>query len=61
MNTPPIGTHSTPGRTAYDITKFGMTLLGKTLFEVLRDHSIGVNTFWPTTAIGSHAPRYYEI
>lgn len=61
MNSPPIGTHSIPGRAAYGVTKLGMTLLAKALAEELREYSIGVNTFWPSTAVESHATRYYSI
>ncbi|WP_330633211.1 SDR family oxidoreductase [Halocatena halophila] len=61
MNSPPIGTHDISGRAAYGITKFGMTLLAKALAEELREYSIGVNTFWPSTAIESRATQYYSI
>lgn len=61
MNAPPIGTHTIPGRAAYGVSKFGVTLLAKALAEELCEYNIGVNTFWPTTAVESRATRYYGM
>jgi citronellol/citronellal dehydrogenase len=52
---PPIDTKIVPGRIAYCISKFGMTLLTLGLAEEVRSHNIGVNSLWPVTIIESQA------
>lgn len=44
-----------PGRVAYCISKFGMTLLTHGLAEEVRAYSIAVNSLWPVTIIESQA------
>jgi citronellol/citronellal dehydrogenase len=52
---PPIETRVVPGRIAYFISKFGMTLLTHGLAEEVRSANIGVNSLWPVTIIESQA------
>ena len=44
-----------PGRIAYFISKFGMTLLTHGLAEEARSSNIAVNSLWPVTIIESQA------
>lgn len=52
---PPIDLKVIPGKVAYFISKFGMTLMVYGLAEEVRDHNIGVNALWPVTMIESLA------
>jgi citronellol/citronellal dehydrogenase len=52
---PPIDLKVVPGRIAYFISKFGMTLLTHGLAEEVRPHNIAVNALWPVTIIESQA------
>lgn len=52
---PPINLRAVPGRIAYCISKFGMTLLTHGLAEEMRPHNIAVNSLWPVTVIESQA------
>jgi citronellol/citronellal dehydrogenase len=52
---PPINLKIVPGRVAYFISKFGMTLLTYGLAEEVRPHHIAVNSLWPVTIIESQA------
>lgn len=52
---PPIDIRMTPGKIAYCISKFGMTLLTHGLAEELRSANIAVNSLWPVTIIESQA------
>jgi citronellol/citronellal dehydrogenase len=52
---PPIDPQIAPGKIAYCISKFGMTLLTFGLAEEARDYNIAVNSLWPTTIIESQA------
>jgi citronellol/citronellal dehydrogenase len=52
---PPIDLKVVPGRIAYFISKFGMTLLTYGLAEEVRSANIGVNSLWPVTIIESQA------
>jgi citronellol/citronellal dehydrogenase len=52
---PPIETRVVPGRIAYFISKFGMTLLTHGLADEVRAANIGVNSLWPVTIIESQA------
>ena len=44
-----------PGRIAYCISKFGMTLVTIGLAEEARPHNVAVNSLWPVTIIESQA------
>ena len=52
---PPIDLKFAPGRVAYCISKFGMTLLTHGLAEEVRADHIAVNSLWPVTIIESQA------
>jgi citronellol/citronellal dehydrogenase len=52
---PPIEPRFVPGRVAYCISKFGMTLLTYGLAEEVKAHNIAVNSLWPVTIIESQA------
>src|SRR5216684_7840140 len=52
---PPIDPKIVPGKVAYFISKFGMTLLTHGLAEEVRPHHIAVNSLWPVTIIESQA------
>jgi len=61
MASPPIETNMTPGKTAYGLSKIGMTFIAQSLAEEVSDHNIGVNAFWPVTAIETRATRYFNM
>src|SRR5207248_1802199 len=52
---PPLDRTLLPGRTAYGISKLGMTLLTYGLAEEVRQHNVAVNALWPVTIIESQA------
>ena len=52
---PPIDLKMAPGKIAYCISKFGMTLLTHGLAEEMRSNNIAVNSLWPATIIESQA------
>ena len=52
---PPIDPKMVPGKIAYCISKFGMTLLTHGLAEEMRPHNVAVNSLWPVTIIESQA------
>ncbi len=61
MASPPIKIDKAPGKSAYALSKLGMTFIAKSLAEEVRQHNIGVNAFWPVTAIESQATRHFEM
>jgi len=52
---PPIDLKAVPGKIAYFISKFGMTLVTHGLAEEVRAANIAVNSLWPVTIIESQA------
>ncbi|GIV08537.1 MAG: short chain dehydrogenase [Fimbriimonadales bacterium] len=52
---PPIDLSVLPGKVAYMISKFGMTMLALGLAEEVRAHNVAVNALWPRTLIESQA------
>jgi len=58
---PPIDLKIVPGKVAYFISKFGMTLLTHGLAEEVRSHHIAVNSLWPVTIIESQATINWGI
>jgi citronellol/citronellal dehydrogenase len=58
---PPVDLEALPGKTAYLISKFGMTMLALGLAEELRDEQIAANALWPVTAIESLATINYKL
>ena len=61
MASPPFKIDKAPGKTAYALSKLGMTFVAKSLAEEVREHNIGVNAFWPITAIESQATRHFGM
>jgi len=58
---PPIDLEALPGKVAYLISKFGMTMLALGLAEEVRERRIAVNALWPVTAIESLATINYGL
>jgi citronellol/citronellal dehydrogenase len=52
---PPIDLSIVPGKVAYFISKFGMTLIAHGLAEEVRPSNIAVNSLWPVTIVESQA------
>jgi citronellol/citronellal dehydrogenase len=52
---PPIDLKVVPGKIAYFISKFGMTLVSHGLAEEVRQFNVAVNSLWPVTIIESQA------
>lgn len=61
MASPPMAIQKAPGKTAYALSKIGMTFIAQSLADEVRDHNIGVNAFWPVTIIESQASRHFEM
>lgn len=61
MASPPFKLDRAPGKTAYALSKLGMTFIAQSLADEVRDHNIGVNAFWPVTAIESQATRHFGM
>lgn len=61
MASPPFKLDRTPGKTAYGLSKLGMTFIAQSLAEEVREHNIGVNAFWPVTAVDSQATRHFGM
>lgn len=61
MMSPPVSTAAQPGKAAYSVSKFGMTLVALSLAEELRDEGIAVNALWPVTAVESQAVRHFGL
>ena len=58
---PPIDLKAVPGRVAYCISKFGMTLLTHGLAAEVRSSGIAVNSLWPVTVIESQASINWQL
>jgi citronellol/citronellal dehydrogenase len=52
---PPIDLTAVPGKIAYLMSKFGMTLLTHGLAQEVRASNVAVNSLWPVTLIQSQA------
>ncbi len=61
MMSPPLSISPQPGKAAYSVSKFGMTLIALSLAEELRGAGIGVNALWPVTAIETQATRHFNL
>ena len=61
MASPPNEAKTSPGKTPYALSKIGMTFIAQSLAEELDDANIGVNAFWPLTAIDTRATRYFNL
>ena len=58
---PPIDFRLLPGKVAYFISKFGMTMLTLGLSQEVKSDSIAVNSLWPATLIESQATRHFRL
>jgi citronellol/citronellal dehydrogenase len=58
---PPLDLGFVPGRIAYCISKFGMTLLTHGLAAEVKPHKIAVNSLWPRTIIESQASINWKM
>ena len=59
---PPIVTHAFAGRTAYNISKFGMTMVALGVAqECGEEFNITGNSLWPATVIESFASINFEL
>ena len=61
MASPPIAIKKSPGKTAYALSKIGMTFTALSLAGEVYDYNIGVNSFWPVTAVDTRATRYFGL
>lgn len=61
MASPPIEINEAPGKAAYGLSKLGMTFVAQSLAQEVSEQNIGVNTFWPVTAINTRATRYFGM
>lgn len=52
---PPVTEGCTPGRVAYMVSKFGMSMLTEGLAEELKADNIKVHSLWPVTMVESQA------
>jgi citronellol/citronellal dehydrogenase len=58
---PPIDLDLLPGRIAYLISKYGMTMLALGLAGELREDHIAANALWPVTLIESQASIHWRM
>lgn len=58
---PPINAEIVPGRIAYCMSKFGVTLLTLGLAQEMRAHNVAVNSLWPVTIIESQASINHQM
>ncbi|MBM3270177.1 MAG: SDR family oxidoreductase [Candidatus Sericytochromatia bacterium] len=61
MMSPPLSTEPQPGKAAYFVSKFGMTLIAQSLAAELRTYRIAVNALWPVTAVESQAVKAFGL
>ena len=61
MYSPPVDLDALPGKIAYLVSKFGMTMLALSLAKELAGTGVAVNALWPVTAIESQATINYRI
>ena len=58
---PPVDLSALPGKVAYMISKFGMTMLAHGLAEEMKGKGVAVNALWPVTAIESQATINFQF
>ena len=58
---PPIDTRGLAGRTAYSISKFGMTLVALGVSQEYKGRGVAGNTLWPATVIESYASINFQM
>ncbi|MFT7579688.1 MAG: citronellol/citronellal dehydrogenase [Myxococcota bacterium] len=58
---PPIDLAMVPGKVAYCVSKFGMTLIAHGMSAEVKHDNIAVNALWPATVIESQATINYKL
>jgi len=58
---PPIDLDILPGRVAYCISKFGMTMLAKGLAREVQGSGVAINALWPVTMVESYATKNFQL
>jgi len=58
---PPIDLSMLPGKVAYCISKFGMTMIAHGLAEEVRGHGVAINALWPATMVESYATINFQL
>jgi len=58
---PPIDLEFIPGKIAYCISKFGMTMVALGLGEEVRGTGVACNALWPATAVESYATINFKM
>lgn len=58
---PPLMPHAVAWKSAYMISKFGMTITAMGVAEEHRADGIGANALWPETLVGTAATINYQI
>jgi citronellol/citronellal dehydrogenase len=58
---PPIRPGSAPGKVAYLVSKFGMTLLTHGLAAEVAAHNVAVHSLWPVCVVESQATRHFGL
>ncbi len=61
MMSPPVDLAVVPHKTAYFMSKFGMTLIAHGLAGEVADHNVAANALWPATLIESQATINFGI
>jgi NAD(P)-dependent dehydrogenase (short-subunit alcohol dehydrogenase family) len=58
---PPITVRGFKGRTAYNISKFGMTMVAMGVAEEYKGKNITGNSLWPATVVESQAAKNFKL
>lgn len=58
---PPVHLAALPGKVAYLLSKWGMTMLAHGLAEELRGQAFSINALWPATAVESQATINFKL
>ncbi len=58
---PPVDLEALPGRVAYSISKFGLTMVAMGMAAELKGRPVSVNALWPATAIRSAATETFKL
>lgn len=61
MMSPPVFPEAAPGKIAYAISKFGMTLIATGLAGEVKQHNVACNALWPATMIESQATINHNL
>lgn len=58
---PAVDLRALPGKVAYLISKFGMTMLAHGLADEMKDEPFSINALWPVTAVESYATINFQL